>query len=247
MKKDIVAVIPVKEHSSRLNNKNILPFADTTLLEYKIKQLKQVKEISTILVSSDSIKMLEIAKSYDVDIDKRPIEYANETKPFGEFLQYITTIVNNTHLMWACCTSPLVSTDRYKEAIESYFYHLKNNTHDSLITVYKFQHYLLDKKGPLNFVRGLGHVNSQDLPSYDYFTNGIILSPVKSVKKWNYHYGPNPYRMYLTQIESIDIDTEFDYYCALTGYKLLSKYMGGVIVNNSFYAPLLVKTIKGAI
>lgn len=125
MKKDIVAVIPVKEHSSRLNNKNILPFADTTLLEYKIKQLKQVKEISKILVSSDSIKMLEISKSYDVDIDKRPIEYANETKPFGEFLQYITTIVNNTHLMWACCTSTLVSTDRYKEAIESYFLSLK--------------------------------------------------------------------------------------------------------------------------
>lgn len=223
MKKDIVAVIPVKKNSSRLPNKNILPFADTNLLEHKIKQLKQIKEIEEIVVSSDSEKMLQIAKSYGVSIDERPIEFANETRPFGEFLVYLTTKLKQTHLMWACCTSPLVSVQRYKEAIGLYFENLENKKHDSLITVYKFKHFMLDEKGPMNYKRGLGHLNSQDLPAYDFFTNGIILSPMKKVAEWKYNYGPNPYRMDLTQVEAVDIDTEFDYHCALVGYKLLNR------------------------
>ena len=38
----ITAIIPVKGNSTRLPNKNILPFADTNLLVHKIRQLKEV-------------------------------------------------------------------------------------------------------------------------------------------------------------------------------------------------------------
>lgn len=37
---DLTAIIPVKKHSNRLPNKNILPFGDTNLLVHKIGQLK---------------------------------------------------------------------------------------------------------------------------------------------------------------------------------------------------------------
>ena len=39
----ITAIIPVREGSRRLKNKNVAPFAGTTLLINKINQLKQVK------------------------------------------------------------------------------------------------------------------------------------------------------------------------------------------------------------
>lgn len=66
--KDITAVIPVREGSTRLKNKNVAPFAGTNLLINKINQLKEVKEISRIVVSSDSDMMLamaERARRYD--------------------------------------------------------------------------------------------------------------------------------------------------------------------------------------
>lgn len=224
MNESIVAIIPVKKNSSRLPNKNILPFADSNLLEYKIKQLKRVDRIKEIIVSSDSEEMLEIAKKNNVSIDRRPIDLANETKPFSDFLIYLTTIISkkHTHLMWACCTSPLVDIERYNEAITIYLEKLKEGKNDSLITVYNFKHFLLDDQGPMNFEVGPAHVNSQDLPSFDLFTNGIILSQISSVKKWKYHFGPNPYRLYLKQVESIDIDTKFDYECALCAYRSLN-------------------------
>ena len=74
----ITAIIPVREGSRRLKNKNIAPFAGTNLLINKINQLKQVKEITNIVVSSDSELMLAMAKSQGVNIHKRAPEFCDE-------------------------------------------------------------------------------------------------------------------------------------------------------------------------
>ena len=50
----VTAVIPVKGDSSRLPHKNMLPFAGSNLLIHKIRQLKEVKDITSIVVSSES-------------------------------------------------------------------------------------------------------------------------------------------------------------------------------------------------
>ena len=46
MEKTITAIVPVKNNSSRLPGKNILPFGKSNLLLHKIEQLKQVDEIT---------------------------------------------------------------------------------------------------------------------------------------------------------------------------------------------------------
>ena len=72
MSKTITAIVPVKGNSTRLPNKNILPFGDSNLLLHKLDQLKQVKEITDIVVSSDSDEMLEMAEKVGVTAMKRP-------------------------------------------------------------------------------------------------------------------------------------------------------------------------------
>ena len=89
MNKTITAVIPVKGNSSRLPNKNILPFAESNLLEHKINQLKQVKGLHEIICSSDSDKMLAIAEKCGIKAIKRPKQDADESVPFGMFLEYL--------------------------------------------------------------------------------------------------------------------------------------------------------------
>ena len=81
----ITAIIPVREGSRRLKNKNVAPFAGTNLLINKINQLKQVKEITNIVVSSDSDNMLEMARLQGVSTHKRAVEFCDEkSKTFGE-------------------------------------------------------------------------------------------------------------------------------------------------------------------
>jgi len=203
-------VIPVKKYSSRLPGKNLLKLSNETLLERKIRQLKNSKIADQILVSSDSEEMLEIAQGLGVMSVRRPDELANETRPLSEFFDYITHIISPGHLIWSCVTSPFFDELLMKKAKNIYLEEIENGF-DSLITAYNFKHYLFDKNGPLNFERGEKHQNSQELSSVDLFTNGILIAPVESVKKWRYNYGPNPFRFYVNQVESLDIDTPADY------------------------------------
>ena len=86
----ITAVIPVREGSRRLKNKNIAPFPGTNLLINKINQLKQVDEITNIVVSLDTDLMLAMAASQGVMTHKRALEFYDEkTKTFGEVVAHI--------------------------------------------------------------------------------------------------------------------------------------------------------------
>ena len=50
----ITAVIPVRKGSQRVKDKNLRPFANTTLLDNKLKMLLQVPELDSIVVNTNS-------------------------------------------------------------------------------------------------------------------------------------------------------------------------------------------------
>ena len=217
MKREITAVIPVKENSSRLPGKNFLPINGyDTLLENKISQLKEVEGIKEILVTSDSEQAGLIAAKTGVKFVKRPLEFANESRPLSDFFRYVYTLLNTSHMLWACVTSPLVDKEDYEQAIRLFDANVIHGSFDSLITVTEFQHYLMDENGPLNYGLGSLHQNSDSLDKLHLFTNGILICSTSDLKEWGYNYGPNAFRMRLPQEKSIDIDTKWDYLTAKT-------------------------------
>lgn len=210
----ITAVIPVREGSRRLKNKNVAPFAGTNLLINKINQLKQVDEIDTILVSSDSDKMLAMAEKHGAKIHKRAPEYCDEkSKTFGEVVAHICKYAKTEDILWATCTAPLVFPKHYKEAIALYRKALADG-YDSLASMEKFKRYLWDENGPVNYELGLKHVPSQQLPPLYFVTDGILIAPRQKMIEWNYFHGPHPYRYILDKRTSIDIDDGLDLACA---------------------------------
>ena len=217
------AVIPVKGESSRLPGKNRLPFGDGNLLERKIRQLKKVKQIDRIVVSSEAQEMLAIAESEGAISMLRPIQYANETLPISEFVSYLGDTLEGDHIIWACVTSPLVDEKLYDRAIREYLQKIEEG-YDSLVTVSKFQHYLMDENGPMNFSRGKSHPNSQNLSKLYLFTNGIQITPREKYREWGDRIGQNPYLMEVTKREAIDIDDIYDYAQALLMMNLPEKF-----------------------
>lgn len=219
MDRTITAVVPVKANSARLPGKNILPFGESNLLLHKIDQLKQVDELTDIIISSDSPEMIQIAESAGVKAILRPEKYANESVPFGKFLDYLCEVLPNEHILWACVTSPLVEPYLYRRAIGLYFEKLEEG-YDSLITLEPKQTFFMDKNGPLNFKTGLEHKNSEFLEPIYHFTNGINIAPKKKIAEWHYNYGPNPYKLMVNKREAADIDDIYDYVCALVLHEL---------------------------
>jgi CMP-N-acetylneuraminic acid synthetase len=179
----ITANIPVRAGSRRLKNKNVAPFAGTNLLLYKIQQLKSVKEVDQIVVSSDSDMMLHMAKTAAVSIHKRSPEFCDEkTKTFGEVFANICENVEGEHILWATCTAPLVGPKLYIRAIKAYFQSLGEG-YDSLMSVENFKRYLWDEKGPINYRLGKEHVPSQELPELYFVTDGIIMASKRRYDK----------------------------------------------------------------
>ena len=206
----LCAVIPAKGKSGRLPNKNILDFHGNPLIVHKIKQLQNVKKIDEIIVSSDSDEILELAKKNGCTAIKRPTRFTLDEVNISEFFSYIGDVIKHDNMLWACCTSPTVDEGIYNEAISSFEKNVPEN-YDSLITTYRFQHYLFDEDGPFNFDIGENHKYSQNLPHFDLFTNGAIISPLKKVSDWKSNFGSNPYRLELDQYYSLDIDTKTDF------------------------------------
>jgi len=61
----ITAVIPIRSGSQRVKDKNLRAFADTNLMELKIKNLLQVPELTSIVVNTNSELAIEIVnKTY---------------------------------------------------------------------------------------------------------------------------------------------------------------------------------------
>ncbi|MEE1316193.1 MAG: acylneuraminate cytidylyltransferase family protein [Prevotella sp.] len=212
--KKITAIIPVRAGSTRLKNKNIAPFAGTNLLINKINQLKQVKEITDIVVSSDSDIMLAMAANAGAKTHKRAPEYCDEkTKTFGEVVRHIAESVEGDDILWATCTSPLVFPKDYSAAIEAYYPALENGF-DSLMSVESFKRYIWDENGPLNYELGLKHVPSQQLPTMYFVTDGILMAPRKKMIEWSYFHGSNPYKFIVDKRTGCDIDDGLDLACA---------------------------------
>lgn len=59
----ITAVIPIRSGSQRVRNKNLRPFAGTTLMENKIEMLLKVPELDSIVVNTNSEEAINIVNN----------------------------------------------------------------------------------------------------------------------------------------------------------------------------------------
>lgn len=203
--KKITAVIPVRQGSERIKNKNFKPFADKNLLEYKIEMVKSLP-VDNIIINTDSEYAIEIARKNGVEYHRREPYYASSVCTNSEYHMHIAKVTNADHILVAPVTAPLIQFQTYIEAIDLY----NNLDVDSLVSAQVVQHYLWYNGQPVNY-KTQHDIRSQDLPKYYKPTFGIILCNTKSVLtdknficKRNFFYEVSDY-------EAVDIDNNIDF------------------------------------
>lgn len=215
----VTAVIPVRAGSTRIPNKNIVPFAGTTLLEHKIEVLKKVPEITKVLVTSDSREMLEIAKKHGAETHVRPAEYCDEKSlPFAETVRLVCSETDGDHILWAPCTSPLIEPATFSDAIQVYLGKVQKG-YDSLLAVEELKKFIWDKEKPLNYELGEKQVPSQQLPDWYAVVCGLSIISREKAIKWKYVYGGKMYQYVVDHITAVDIDEPVDLIIAETLFK----------------------------
>jgi|TARA_R110001583_G_scaffold1042_6_gene8967 CMP-N-acetylneuraminic acid synthetase len=222
---DITALIMVRSGSVRCKNKNIRRFADTSLLENKIKTLKQVNGLGDIVVSSNCPIMLTIAKKFGAIPVKRDEEFAtSETHP-RDLYKNVAECISTPHVLSASVCYPMMTVDTYNNLIESF----NKGNHESVVACHSVKHHMWinSEHGyePLNYEPG-SQPNSQELPEVVSVCWGGIVTKT-DIMKTGELIGRKPCFYEVSEYEAVDIDTELDFKVSETIYKSVNGLVGG--------------------
>ena len=203
--KKLTAVIPVRQGSQRVKNKNFRSFAGKSLLEHKIEIVKQLP-VDDIIINTDSENAIEIAQQYGINYFRREPYYASSECTNSEYHEYLAKVTEAENILIAQVTAPLIKLETFKEGIDIYF----NSNSDSLMSVKDIKEFIWYKDKPVNYSLDYAP-NSQDLPDYFAPTFGLILVNREAMLTSRTFICSNPYFYKVSQTESIDIDTSLDF------------------------------------
>lgn len=225
----ITAVVPVRKGSQRVKDKNLRPFANTTLLDNKLKTLLQVPEFDSIVVNTNSEAAIELVeeeyKNTKVTFHRREEYYASSQCSGSDFFKHLGEVTDTDIFVYTPCTSPFIKADTYSNCIQKF---LSTNQYDSLATVSSVKEFLwLDGK-PINY-DPLHAPNSQDLPNICALNFGVTVISKENLIKYSNIIGHKPQFVVTDDIESIDIDTPLDFYIAEELFKKIILEKKGIL------------------
>lgn len=204
-----ICVIPAKNSSSRLKGKNLLKIKDFSLVEITIRLAKKSRLFSKIILSSDSDKILNLAKKYNIISIKRLNKYtstkfATTESVIDDLLNQFNVEFDNFIVMQV--TSPLRKIDTLKKF---YNYCIKKKIkkcltvteiHDNIC--FKSKYFKLNQTAR----------RSQDRKTYIQENGLLYFCEKKSYLKTRTIYSKKKWNYFITdKYESIDINNLNDY------------------------------------
>jgi N-acylneuraminate cytidylyltransferase/CMP-N,N'-diacetyllegionaminic acid synthase len=218
-----VVVIPARGGSKGVPHKNIVDLAGKPLIAYTIQAALKSKNSQRVIVSTDDVKIAEVAKSYGAEVPfLRPAELAKDDTPSLLVIQHAVKYLeeNEGHKVDVVVvlqpTSPLRSEKYIDEAIEK----LLRTGADSVVTVCEVKHHPFwsfiakgDRLYPFS-KKGITTSRRQDLPEI-YAVNGAVYVVRRNVIfEQNALYGKDTRAVVMSYEESLDIDGYFDLFIA---------------------------------
>ncbi|MGN0384188.1 MAG: cytidylyltransferase domain-containing protein [Eubacterium sp.] len=212
----VKALVAVRAGSQRVVNKNIRPFAGSSLLEIKLNQLKRIPNLDGIVVNSNDDGMLDIARKMGCETVKRDEYYASNQVSMSDVYKNMAEHVDADVIAYINVTNPLLEDNTIIEAIEEY--KRLEGQYDSLNSAHLIKEFLFKDNLPINYdLRN--QPRSQDLPDIAALNFAInIIAREKMIECKNVvGYKPNIY--IIDEVEATDIDNQIDFDFAEFVYK----------------------------
>jgi CMP-N-acetylneuraminic acid synthetase len=220
--KDVISFIFARGGSKGLKNKNILSFAGKPLIAWTIEQALGHPEIDRVLVSTDSLEIAEISKSFGAEVPFiRPPELATDSSSELLSWKHALNFLQNEEgkvpeiFVSLPCTAPL----RSQEDITRNLHLLVESGGDLALTVtpsqrspyFNMVHLQSDSRASLVIDNGSTYTRRQDAPhTYDMTT--VAYSGKSSyILETNELLSGKVYASIVDQERAIDIDNSFDF------------------------------------
>jgi len=109
-----VALIPCRSGSKRIPDKNIKLLGGNPLIYWTIKAALESKVFDDVIVSTNSDKYADIARSYGAEVIMRPEEYATDISPDIQWVKYTLDNVQSISGRFYDCFSILRPTSPFR-------------------------------------------------------------------------------------------------------------------------------------
>ena len=154
MKKKIHAIILARSGSKGIKNKNLLKINKKPLIYWSIKSCLISKKINDTWVSSDSDKILSIAKKYGAKTIKRPKKLSCDTSSSEDAWRHAINFIKKKNIIDIVVgvqpTSPIRSNYDFDNAIKKFFVK-KNQSMFSASNFERFFSWSIEKKIKSNY------------------------------------------------------------------------------------------------
>lgn len=217
MNKSVLAIIPARSGSKRLENKNILKLKGIPLIAYTIKAALDSGVFSKVFVSTDSEKYAEISLFYGASVDfLRPKELSNDSAASIDVIRHAILEFKSRGIVfdYVCLlqpTSPLRNHIHIQEA-KSILY---NKNADSVVSVCskRINAQPLIARTVFDYLEfsGLGNEILRDNERIFYPNGAIYFFDTGYILKNDIYYSSNSYLHLMDNNLSIDIDNSFDF------------------------------------
>lgn len=197
----IVAFLPVKGTSSRIENKNIKLLDGKPLFLHTLEKLSSCSFIDEVYLDSESEKIFSLAENVNCNFLKRdPLLATNDTDGHSLFYNEAKKVEADIYIQ-ILGTSPFIRKETIQKGIEV----LKTqNKYDSVILVKKEKLYTWNEQ-TANY--NLEHIpNSVDLPDTIIETMGLYITRKSVALNMKKRIGKKPYLLEASSIEAIDVN-----------------------------------------
>ncbi|WP_440920369.1 acylneuraminate cytidylyltransferase family protein [Candidatus Pelagibacter sp.] len=215
---DFICIIPARGGSKGLKNKNLLKINSIPLVLWPINSAKKVKFIRKIVLSSDSKKILNIAKNKIVDFHLRPKYLATDTATTFSVIKNILEKKEYKNFKNIIClepTSPFTNSKIIEKSIKLF---LKSKA-QSLVTIaeanqsspnFLFKKYTNKILKPYIKSKKYNHLRRQDIKK-TYFPDGsLYISDTVSLIKNKGFFGKKTIGYLIPKFYNLEIDDKTD-------------------------------------
>ena len=219
--RQIFALLPMKEHSERIPNKNMKDFCNKPLYHRIMEALLKSKYIKFVVIDTDSQVIAEDAlKNFDrVEIINRSEKLRGDFVPMNDIIACDLSQLKGEHFLQTHSTNPLLTTETINKALEQYFKNIEK--YNSLFSVAKLQTRLYWQDGGAINHNPNELLRTQDLsPVFEENSSLYIFSKKSFKEAGNKRIGFNPQMFEMSKFEAIDIDEPEDFELAEILYKL---------------------------
>lgn len=223
MKLKIVAIVPMRHVSERVQGKNFRMFAGEPLYRRIVSTLLSCKEISNVMIDTDSDVIMEDAASVfpSVLLYRRPEHLRDGMTPMNDVLLSSVAHIDADYYLQTHSTNPLLRSVSVSGAIKAFT--AKLSKHDSLFSVTRLQTRLWNSRTePLNHDPSV-LMRTQDLEPVYEENSCMYLFSKASLEKYGNRIGTRPLMFEIDKLEAQDIDDEQDFKLAEALFKQLQE------------------------